>query len=95
MLIQKRFGRKMRLPSTVEIRRDLAAMTKVDALVDVLEKQGGTSEELAAVVASMIDEHEISPDRAQMLINRFGRRKAALATPAGDPDMRKQGHGIG
>jgi hypothetical protein len=95
MLSQKRFGRKIPVPSTMEIKRDLVLMSKIDALIDTLEKEGGSSEDLSAIVARLVDEHQISSDRARMLIDRYGRRKAALATAGQDLDMRKPDNGIG
>jgi hypothetical protein len=80
MIDQKRFGRKIALPSTVEIKRELVLMSKTDAIVDKFENEGGSSEELAAIVAGLIEERHISSERAQILINGFGRRKAAFAT---------------
>ena len=80
MIGQKRFGRKIPLPSTMEIKRELVLMSKTDEIIDKFENDGGGSEELAAIVAGLIEEHHISSDRAQMLINRYGRSKAALAT---------------
>ena len=80
MIGQKRFGRKIPLPSTMEIKRELVLMSKTDEIIDKFENDGGSSEELAAIVAGLIEERHISSDRAQMLISRYGRRKVALAT---------------
>ena len=65
MQFQKRFGRKIPVPSTMEIKRDLVVMAKIDALIDTLEKEGGSSEDLAAILTKLVDEHHISSDRAQ------------------------------
>ena len=80
MIGQKRFGRKIPLPSTTEIRRDLILMTKVDAIVRTMKNEFRSSEDLAAAISGLIDENQISRSRAKMLINGYGRGKAALAT---------------
>jgi DNA-binding transcriptional regulator YbjK len=94
MQFQKRFGRKIPVPSTMEIKRDLVVMTKVDALIDTLEKEGRSSEDLAAILAKLVDEHHISSDRAQMLISRYDRKKAAPVTDNQDLDRREHKNGI-
>lgn len=80
MIGQKRFGRKIPLPSTMEIKRALVLMSKTDKIINKFENDGGSSEELATIFAGLIEERHISSDGAQMLISRYGRRKVALAT---------------
>lgn len=80
MQFQKRFGRKIPVPSTMEIKRDLVVMSKIDTLIESLEEEGRSSEDLAAILAKLVDEHHISSVRAQLLINRYGRRKAGPVT---------------
>lgn len=77
MIGQKRFGRKIPLPSTMEIKRDLILMGEADVIINKLGNESIGNEEIAAVISRLVDEHHISSDRAQMLINRS---KKALAT---------------
>ncbi|WP_336492426.1 hypothetical protein [Methylobacterium nigriterrae] len=89
-----RFGRKYRLPSTIQIKHDLVEMGRADTLLAELRKQSCTAKELSGIIDGLIAEHHISGDRAKMLINRFGREKAALAAAGSDLASRKHDYGI-
>ncbi len=89
---ETRFGRLTRLPSKAEIKRDLRMMSAADTLVASLSKQSGTREELAGIITGLIDQYHISPDRAHMLIDRFGRTQPALANAGSELMARKQGY---
>ncbi|MHB2204908.1 hypothetical protein [Methylobacterium sp. CM6257] len=84
MLVQKRFGRKVPLPSKMEIKRDLILMGKADMLVEDFNKGGGSKEDINDLIMRLVDEHHISSDRAQMLINRCDRGRAAPANASED-----------
>ena len=94
MIPQKRFGRKVPLPSTIEIKRDLMIMRTTDALIDALDKQHRTDLDLDSVIANLTAEYHISPDRAQMLVNRFDRGKVVLSSAGQDREARKHRCGI-
>ena len=94
MMPQKRFGRKIPLPSTFEIKRDLMIMSTTDALIDALDNQHGTDLDLNNIITNLTTQYHISSDRAQMLINRFGRGKAVLSTAGQDLEMRKKRYGV-
>lgn len=89
---ETRFGRLTRLPSKAEIKRDLRMMSAADTLVASLSKQSGTREELAGIITGLMDQYHISPDRAHMLIDRFGRTQPALANAGSELMARKQGY---
>jgi hypothetical protein len=57
MRMQKRFGRKVPLPSTMEIKRDLMAMGNADMLVDAFERRGGTREDFSNLIADLVDDN--------------------------------------
>jgi hypothetical protein len=90
-----RFGRKQRLPSTIQIKHDLIEMGQADILLFEIRKQSCATEELKNIIDGLIAEHHISRDRAKMLINRFGREKATLAAAGNDLASRKHDYGIG
>jgi hypothetical protein len=94
MADRTRFGRKQRLPSTIQIKHDLVEMGRADTLLRELRKQPCTVEELNSIIGGLIAEHHISGDRAKMLISRFGREKAALASAGYDLESRKHDYGI-
>jgi hypothetical protein len=80
MADRKRFGRKLRLPSTIQIKHDLVEMGRADTLLFDLRKQSCTAKELNSIIDGLIADHHISRDRAKMLLNRLGREKATLAS---------------
>jgi hypothetical protein len=94
MADRARFGRKQRLPSTIQIKHDLVEMGRADTLLRELRKQSCTLEELNSIIGGLIAEHHISGDRARMLIDRSGREKAALAPAGYDLESRKHDCGI-
>ena len=69
-------------------------MSTTDALINALDKQQGTDLDLKDIISNLKTEYQISSDRAQMLINRFGREKAVLSTAGQDLEMRKKRYGI-
>lgn len=75
MADRKRFGRKLRLPSTIQIKHDLVEMGRADTLLFDLRKQSCTAKELSSIIDGLIAEHHLSRARAKMLINRLDGRK--------------------
>ena len=71
-----RFGRKLPLPSTAEIKHDLRMMAAAGELVAATERaheQNALTENASAVlVGDLAAKHGLSLDRAQMLVDRFG-----------------------
>ena len=61
-----RFGRKIPMPSTVEIKHDLRLMEAAEAIV------AGTVEERGAVIDDLAAEHGVSRDQATKLVERLG-----------------------
>lgn len=90
-----RFGRKLRLPSTAQIKHDLIEMGRADTMLVELRKQSCSAKELNSIIDGLIDEHQISGDRAKMLKDRFVRGKAALASAGAELEARKHDYGIG
>ena len=94
MADRTRFGRKQRLPSTIQIKHDLVEMGRADTLMCELRKQSCTVEELNRVIGGLIAGHHISGDRAKVLIDRFVRKTAMLPSADYDLESRKHDHGI-
>ncbi|GJD59730.1 hypothetical protein MTDSW087_05626 [Methylobacterium dankookense] len=90
---ETRFGQLTRLPSTAEIRRNLKMMSAADALIATFAKHSGTREELAGIITGLMDQYHISPDRAHMLLDRFGRTQLALENAGKALMARKRGYG--
>lgn len=79
-----RFGRKLAVPSTAEIKHELRMMAAADALFDAEQTIS-----LRHVVGDLAVKHNISRARAQMLVDRFGTNRASLESAAQDLRMSK------
>ncbi len=82
-----RFGRKVPLPSTAEIKHDLKLMESADAIVATLGDAPMTPQleaDLAHVIGDLAAKHGLSRDRAAMLVARFGIGHDALESAAQD-----------
>ncbi len=82
-----RFGRKVPMPSTIEIKHDLRLMATADAIVAATADaphSAETDEQLAAIVGDLAVKHGLSRDRAAMLVARFGIDRQALEGAAQD-----------
>ena len=87
-----RFGRKIPMPSTIEIKHDLRLMAKADAIVATTAGKGRSAEsdeQLAAIVGDLAAEYGLSRDRAAMLVARFGISRQTLDVAAQDLRSRK------
>ncbi|MCJ2087416.1 hypothetical protein MKK88_15700 [Methylobacterium sp. E-005] len=82
MFHQKRFGRKISVPSTIEIKRDLMDMAHADTVVTLFKGRGVTNDEFKTMVSGLVADDLLSPDRAQRLTLRFARADAENAGPA-------------
>jgi hypothetical protein len=69
-----RFGRKIPMPSTIEIKHDLRLMASADAVVAASDEPQTAEmrEQLAHIVGDLAAKHGLSRDRAAMLVARFG-----------------------
>ncbi len=72
MSTELRFGRKMRLPSTIEIKRELTMMAAADALAIALKEQECSASNFAEIMEELNIKYHVSRDRANMLFSRFG-----------------------
>ena len=82
-----RFGRKIPMPSTIEIKHDLRLMATADAIVAATHDQPPTAdtvEQLTHIVGDLAAKHGLSRDRAAMLVARFGIARETLEGAAQD-----------
>jgi hypothetical protein len=84
MLNQKRFGRKISIPSTMEIKRDLMDMAHADTVVKSFKNRGLTRDDFGDVVSSLVTDGLLSLDRAQVLTLRFERTDPQSASLVND-----------
>lgn len=84
-----RFGRKMRLPSTVEIKHELTMMAAADALAIALREQKCSDSEFVEIIEEVQIRYHISRDRANMLLNRFGPKQMNVIEAAQSLNERK------
>lgn len=62
-----RYGRKIPLPSTAEIKHELRLMAAGETLT-----HSASADDRALIVQDLACKHGISEDRAWMLVDRFG-----------------------
>ena len=82
-----RFGRKIPMPSTIEIKHDLRLMETADAIVAATAgtpRDADTEQQLSAIVGDLAAKHGLSRDRAAMLVARFGIDRHTLEGAAQD-----------
>ncbi|WP_336492475.1 hypothetical protein [Methylobacterium nigriterrae] len=77
-----KFGRKVPMPSMVQIKHGLKMMAATDALVGAVREKNFTPEELSQLITELTEKYGIPPDRARILSSRFGaeQRLAPLAS---------------
>ncbi len=74
-----RYGRKIPMPSTIEIKHELRLMAAADAL-----SHAATPEEIGHIVDDLAAKHGLSSERAAMLVERFGIGRQTLEGAAQD-----------
>ena len=83
-----RFGRKLPLPSTAEIKHDLRLMAAADALrgasAESTAAEPLTSGQSSLLIGDLAVKHGLSVDRARMLVDRFGIGRRSLDGAAQD-----------
>ncbi len=89
MSTQLRFGRKMRLPSTIEIKRELTMMAAADTLAIALKGQKCSARNFAEIMEELTAKYRVSQDRANMLFCRFGPDQSKVIDAAKSPNDRK------
>ena len=84
-----RFGRKLAIPSTIQIKTDLRMMDAADTLAtdDSAEPMSDSDRRHAA--GDLAVKHGISIERAVMLVDRYGAARHALEAAAQDLRVRK------
>jgi hypothetical protein len=71
MLTQKRFGRKVPLPSSMQIKRDLQEMHHAETLVEALGNFGVSKKDFRVMIAELLINKSISSNQARMLTIRY------------------------
>lgn len=84
-----RFGRKMRLPSTIEIKHGLTMMATADALAAALKGQECSASDFAEIMKELNIKYHVSRDRANMLLSRFGPGRSEVMDAAKSLNERK------
>ena len=69
MAVSTRFGRRLPLPSTADLKHELRLMAAADAIIGSEALSPQQRETMAGEVAAG---HGLSIDRVRMLIDRFG-----------------------
>jgi len=80
----KHFGRTLSMPSKIEIKRELMMMCLADELCSGLQSNGVTSDGLASILKELIDQHDISSERAKIISDMHRARNAAMFAAAGE-----------
>lgn len=78
MLDRKRFGRKISIPSTMEIRRDLLEMAHADTVVESFKSRGVTREEFATMMSGSVADNLLSQSGSDVTL-RFERAGSETA----------------
>lgn len=84
-----RFGRKMRLPSTIEIKHDLTMMATADTLAAALKGHECSASNLVEIMEEINKRYYISQDTANMLLSRFGPGQSEVMEAAKSLNERK------
>lgn len=89
MTTMLRFGRRIRLPSTIEIKRDLKMMATADTLAAALKGQECSASDFAEIMEELNGKYHVSRDRVNMLRSRFGPIQSAILDAAKSLNARK------
>lgn len=91
MLHEMRFGRRLSVPSTAEIKHELRLMAALDAVESAANLRPGFNSldgtKTQAVIDVLSRDHGFSDDRARTLVERVG---AATAATAGHAELSEQ-----
>lgn len=77
-----RFGRKLAIPSTIQIKTDLRMMEAVDTLAADDSARPMSDEDRRHAAGDLALKHGISIERATMLVDRHGMARHALEAAA-------------
>jgi hypothetical protein len=78
VLDRKRFGRKISMPSTMEIGRDLLEMAHADTVVESFKSRGVTREEFATMMSGSVADNLLSQSGSDVTL-RFERAGSETA----------------
>ncbi|WP_456016565.1 hypothetical protein [Methylorubrum populi] len=84
-----RFGRKIRLPSTIEIKHSLTMMAAADTLAVALKEQKCSASDFLELMEELNKKYHVSRDRANMLLSRFGPGQSEVMKAARSLNVRK------
>lgn len=84
-----RFGRRVRLPSTVEIKHKLTMMASADALAAALEDQKCSASDFVEILRELNIKYNVSRDRVHMILSRFGPGRSEMMEAAKSLNERK------
>ena len=71
MRVAMKFGRKVPMPSAVQIKHDLRMMTATDELAAALQTNDCTPDEIEGIIAGISEKYGIPSDVAQQLTSRI------------------------
>ena len=77
-----RFGRKLAIPSTIQIKTDLRMMDAADTLASDGSDPATSDEDRRHAAGDLAAKHGISIERATMLVDRHGAARHALEAAA-------------
>lgn len=85
MKYSKCFGRKLRIPSKLEIRRKLMMMGLADKLISDLRSNKIEENELVSILRTITAQHDITPRVAKNISDLYRKRHPAMSTKADRP----------
>jgi len=73
----RHFGRRISMPSKIQIKRELMTMCMAEKLCSDLHSEGVTSHELSSIMKELIEQDDISPERANYVSDMHRARNVA------------------